>query len=266
MNANPFTDNIVILTGASSGIGRQLAFRLVDEGARLTLAARSIEGLKETAKICEQKGGEVLVIPTDISEQSQCQHLVERTIKEYGRIDTLINNAGISMHARFDEIQDINMIEKIMRVNFLGSVYCTYYALPHLKRSIGRLVGISSFGGKFPSPYASGYGASKHAMAGFFDSLRVELKDTGVSVTMIYVSWVATGISSRALGADGKRLGKTRRHEEGAMPVETCVDLILEAAAKRKREYLPLRGKLGMWFKLFSPGVVDREAIKTLGE
>jgi short-subunit dehydrogenase len=176
----------------------------------------------------------------------------------------LINTAGISMHARFDEILDVCLIEKIMRVNFLGSVYCTYFALPHLKQSKGRLVGVSSYGGKFPSPMASGYGASKHAMAGFFDSLRVELEDTGVSVTMVYFSWVKTGISSRAVGADGQPLGSALEHETDAMPVEDCAQLILEATAKRKREYIPLHGKIGLFMKQFFPKAIDRVSQDTL--
>jgi short-subunit dehydrogenase len=189
---------------------------------------------------------------------------MEQTLNEFGRIDTLINNAGISMHARFDEILDVCLIEQIMRVNFLGSVYCTYFALPHLKQSKGRLVGVSSYGGKFPSPMASGYGASKHAMAGFFDSLRIELEDSGVSVTMTYFSWVTTGISSRAMGADGQPLGSALDHEANAMPVEDCGQLIIEAAAQRKREYIPLHGKIGLFMKQFFPKTIDRVSQDTL--
>jgi len=168
------------------------------------------------------------------------------------------------MHARFDEILDVCLIEKIMRVNFLGSVYCTYFALPHLKQSKGRLVGVSSYGGKFPAPMASGYGASKHAMVGFFDSLRIELENTGVSVTMVYFSWVTTGISSRAVGVDSQPLGSAREHEANAMPVEDCARLIIEAAAQRKREYLPLHAQLGLFMKQFFPKTIDRVSLETL--
>lgn len=264
MISKSFSGNVVILTGASSGIGRHLALKLAEHGARLALAARNVDKLKEVAELCKKRGGLALVVPTDISEHSQCQSLVERTFKEYGQIDTLINNAGISMHSRFDEIHDVTMMQKVIGVNFFGSVFCTFFALPYLKKTKGRLVGISSFSGKFPSPMASGYGASKHAMAGFFDSLRVELKDFGVSVTMVYFSWIKTGISSRALGAEGRPLGKRLDHENDAMPVEDCARLIIDAVAKRKRELLPFQGKLGLWMKLLFPSIVDRVAQKTL--
>lgn len=264
MISKSFSENVVVLTGASSGIGCHLALQLAEHGARLALAARNVDKLKEVAEQCKKRGGLALVVPTDISEQSQCQSLVERTFKEYGQIDTLINNAGISMHSRFDEIHDVTMMQKVMEVNFFGSVFCTFFALPYLKKTKGRLVGISSFSGKFPSPMASGYGASKHAMAGFFDSLRVELKDFGISVTMVYFSWIKTGISSRALGAEGRPLGKTLGHENDAMPVEDCARLIIGAVAKRKRELLPFQGKLGLWMNLLFPSIVDRVAQKTL--
>jgi short-subunit dehydrogenase len=264
MISKPFSENVVVLTGASSGIGRHLAIQLAKQGARLALAARNVGKLKEIGGLCQQRGGLALVVPTDISQQSQCQSLIERTFKEYGKIDTLINNAGISMHSRFDDVHDVTMMQKVMGVNFFGSVFCTFYALPYLKQAVGRIVGISSYSGKFPSPLASGYGASKHAMAGFFDSLRVELKDFGVSVTMVYFSWIKTGISSRALGSDGRPLGKVRDQEKNAMPVEDSARLIIKAAAKRKRELLPLHGKLGLWMKLIFPAIVDRVSQKTL--
>jgi short-subunit dehydrogenase len=128
-----------------------------------------------------------------------------------------------------------------------------------LKSSCGRLVGVSSLRGKFPSATADGYGASKHAMAGFFDSLRNELMDSGVSVTMIYPNWVSTGISSRALKADGNPTGVISRHEKGAMSVGNCARMILKAVEKRQREVImTLQGKLGLWLQLISPGHLDR--------
>ena len=263
MVQNPFRENVVILTGASSGIGVHLALQLAEQGAWLALAARNVEPLEEAARHCRQIGGKALAIPTDVAERSQCQYLIERAIKEYGRVDMLINNAGIAMSAAFDKISEIGILEKIMQVNFWGSVYCTHYALPHLKSARGRLVAVLSGAGKFPAPKASGYAASKHAMAGFFDSLRVELGRSGVTVTMIYPSWVATGISTRAIGPDGKSLQKLGKHEKGAMPPERCAQLILQMAAKRKREIvMSTQNKLGLWLRLMFPGIVDRIAQK----
>jgi short-subunit dehydrogenase len=259
MKKTVFRDNVTIITGASFGIGRELALQLADQGAWLTLAARNTEKLAEVSSLCNQRGGKVIAITTDVADQSNCQALVQRTVQEYGRIDTLINNAGIGMATRFDELEDLTIFEKVMQVNFLGSVYCTFYALPYLKKTQGRLVGVCSQRGLFPSAMADGYGPSKHAMVGFFDSLRIELDGSGVSVTMIYPEWVSTGITSRALRRDGTPTGEISLHERNAMTVETCARVIIQAAETRKREVvMTLLSKLGLWIKLIMPGVVDQ--------
>ena len=266
MKNQTFLENVIIITGASYGIGRHLALQFAEQGAWLALAARNALKLEEVSEQCLQRGGKVVVIPTDVAEQSQCQNLIEGTVAKYGRIDTLINNAGFGLASRFDELHDLSLFEKVIQVNFFGSVYCTHYALPYLKETRGRLVGVSSLRGKFPSATADGYGASKHAMAGFFDSLRNELADSGVSVTMIYPGWVSTGISSRALRADGKPTGKISVHEEGAMPVDDCARQIVQAVAMRKREVvMTLQGKLGLWIRLIAPGAVDRATREKTG-
>ncbi len=250
MKQLPFQENVVIITGASSGIGREVALQLADQGAWLALAARSVEALEQAAVECRQRGGKSIVVPADVTDQAQCARLVEQTVAAYGRIDTLINDAGISVVSRFDEIQDLALFERIMRVNYLGSVYCTGYALPELKKRRGRIVGISSASGKWGLPRVSGYSASKHAMAGFFDSLRIELLDTGVSVTMVYPSYVATR---------GRKAGR------GIMPVETCARSIVMAAARRKREIiLPPSVAIALWLQLIIPGVFDRYAKRVM--
>ncbi|MEA2077356.1 MAG: SDR family oxidoreductase [Candidatus Marinimicrobia bacterium] len=258
-----FREKVIIITGASYGIGRQLALQLADHGAWLALAARSVEKLEEVSKQCTQRGGRVITVSTDVSDQSQCKNLIERTVKEYGRIDILINNAGIGMAARFEELEDLSLYEKIIKVNFLGGVYCTHYALPYLKESKGQLVAVSSLRGKFASGTADGYPASKHAMAGFYDSLRNELSDSGINVTTIYPGWVSTGISSRSLKPDGTQKGEISRHEKKAMPVEKCAKIIIKAVTKRKREVImTFMGKLGLWLKVLAPKLVDRMSRK----
>ena len=260
-----FSENVVIITGASAGIGRALVLNLARKGAWLVLAARDKNRLEELAIECEQLGGRALVVPTDVSDKVQCKNLIEATIDEYGRIDTLINNAGITMHARFDDIKDIAFVEMIMQVNYLGCVYPTYYALPHLKKSNGRLLAISSLAGKNGVPTRSAYAASKHAQAGFFDSLRIELADSGVSVSVIYPGFVPTEIRQRALGADGQPLGKSHVRETKMMSAEDCARIIVSAAAKRKREVvMTAKAKVGLWLKLILPGLVDRIAKKTI--
>jgi short-subunit dehydrogenase len=267
MAASIFKDKVVVITGASSGIGRELAYQLSDQGAWLSLAARNGERLAAVAGECQARGGRAIAIVTDVSEQAQCAQLIKRTAENYDRIDILVNNAGITMWANFEDVHDISFYEKIMRVNYLGGVYCTYYALPFLKKARGQIVGISSLAGKNGIPKRSGYAASKHAMVGFFDTLRIELAEYGISVTMIYPDFVATETRERALGADGKPIGRSPVRESEVMPAEKCAKLIIQAAATRERELIMTwRGKIGLWVKLIAPGLVDRIAKKAIME
>jgi short-subunit dehydrogenase len=260
-------ENVVILTGASSGIGRAVALQLAGQGAWLSLAARDEGRLAEVAAECRQRGTRAIGVKTDVAVDGDCRNLIERTVGEYGRIDTLINNAGISMWTPFDQVQDLSILDNIMRVNYLGAVYCTHYALPHLKQTRGRIVAVSSLAGKNGVPTRSGYAASKHAMVGFFDSLRIELMETGVSVTVIYPGFVTSEIRERAYGADGRPLGKSPVREAEVMSAEECALIMVRAIARRKREeVMTLRGKLGLWLKLIAPGLVDKVARKAIEE
>jgi len=167
MPEDVFRENVVVITGGSAGIGRELAYQLAAQGAWLVLAAREANLLEETALEARSRGARAVAVPTDVAIETQCQALIDRAVAEYGRIDTLINNAGISMYARFDELGTVEPLERVMRINYFGSIYCTHYALPHLKRSRGRIVAVSSLAGKTGVPMRSAYAASKHAMAGF---------------------------------------------------------------------------------------------------
>ena len=267
MSDRIFKNQVVVITGASSGIGRELALQLADQGAWLVLAARNAEKLAALADVCRGRGGQALAVPTDVTQPEMCQGLVEQALAAFGRIDMLVNNAGISMWARFDEVTDLSIFEKMIRINYLGSLYCTHYTLPYLKQSHGRIVVISSLTGKTGVPLRSGYAASKHALAGFFNSLRIELEGTGVSVTMVYPGFVSTGGQARALGPDGTPLGDNPLQLEKVMPTEECARTILRAAAKRRREeIMTLRGKLGQWLKLVAPRWVDQIARKAIAE
>jgi short-subunit dehydrogenase len=260
-------DKVVVVTGASSGIGRELARQLAAAGARLSLAARDAERLETVRAECVKLGSKAIAVPTDVGEPDQCAALIRRTVEHFGGIDVLVNNAGLSMWAEFEKVEDLKIFERIMRVNYLGSVYCTFHALPHLKQSRGRIVGVSSLTGKTGVPTRSGYAASKHAMAGFFDSLRIELDPCGVSVTMVYPGFVATEVRERAFGADGRPLGRSTVQEDKVMTVETCARLILRAMEGRKRELvMTFRGKAGLWLKLVAPGLVDRIARRAIRE
>lgn len=261
MSAFAYKDKVIIITGASGGVGAELARQLATQGARLVLASRDLQRLEAVQAECEALGGQAICRLTDVSRQEQCAAMLQATLDHYQHIDALINNAGITMWGNFADVTDPSTFESIMRTNYLGSLYCTYYALPHLKQTHGQIVGISSLAGRTGIPARSGYAASKHAMTGFFDSLRIELDGSGVSVTMIYPAFVASKTRHLVMGPDGKPLGKTPVREAEAMPVEECARLTIKAMQDRKRELvMSRRGKLGLWLKLIAPGLVDRMA------
>jgi short-subunit dehydrogenase len=258
-------DNVVIITGASKGIGAELARQLASRGAILALAARDRPALEQVAAECVARGARAEIFVTDVAVEDDCRKLVERTVAAFGRIDTLVNNAGATMWARFEDIRDMAILARIMQVNYMGAVYCTHYALPHLRASRGRLVGISSLAGRTGVPTRSGYAASKHAMTGFFDTLRIELVDSGVAVTMIYPGFVSTGIRENATGPDGKPIAVSPVKEGEVMTVEECARITLEAIEARKREVvMTARGKLGLVLKIFAPSLIDRIARRAI--
>ncbi len=246
---------IVIVTGASTGIGAALARELARRGAKIVLAARSEDKLREVAWDCPDS----LVVPTDVTQADSCTALVEKTIAHFGRLDVLVNNAGQSMLSRFDEVQDFSIFEKLIQINYLSAVYCTRAALPHLKQSKGLIVGVSSVAGKTGVPLRTGYSASKHAMQGFFDSLRIELMGSGVDVSMISPGFVDTHIRQHSLGADGKPLGKNPLAGEKIMTAEQAAVHIADAIQSRRRErIMGISGKLAMLGKLIAPRLVDK--------
>ena len=250
--AESFRDRVVVLTGASRGIGRELALQLASEGAALVLASRNAERLGEVVRECTARGGRAVAVPTDVGDASACRALIEAAVQAFGPPDVLINNAGISMFARFAAVRDPAMLERILHVNFLGAMYCTHYALPYLRRTRGRIVAIASLIGKVPGPGGTGYVASKYALRGFYDSLRAELRAENVSVTVAYPGFVRTEIYQRFLDADGK-YGPDRSHRIprwAMMSAERCARRILAAARRRRREVPPTlieRGLLALY-------------------
>jgi len=255
-------NNVTIITGASTGIGEALAYQLALQGAHLVLSARRMDELKRVAEtvreIGKTSGARAIAVACDVAKADDCKHLIEVTVSEYGSIDTIVLNAGMTMWAKFADIKDMAIIERIMQVNYMGAVYCTHYALPHLLRSRGRIVGVASLTGLIGVPTRTAYAASKHAMRGFFDSLRIELDTTGVTVTMVYPGFVATGIRENATGANGQAVKIDPVSKDDAMSVEECASLIVAAIKIRKREVvMTLKGKLGQWLKLLAPSVID---------
>jgi short-subunit dehydrogenase len=257
-----------VITGASSGIGEALALAFAARGDRVVLAARNEQEIARVAYACERAGGQSLAVPTDVTDPAQCEALVRRTVERFGGIDTFVNNAGISMWARFEEVTDLTIFDRIMRVNYLGSVYCTHAALPHIKASRGLLVAVSSLTGKTGVPTRTGYAASKHAVQGFFDSLRIELRGTGVDVLVVSPGFVDTGIRDRVLGPDGKPRDASPRDEtRNTMSVDECTRILARAIDRRERDVvMTARARVGMWVKLVAPGVVDRMALRAVRE
>lgn len=264
MNRKP-QGAVVVITGASKGIGAELARQLARRGARLVLAARDTQALEHVAEECRKAGATAITVHADVTKARDCQAIMAGAALAFGRIDVLVNNAGATMWARFDEVLDLSVFERLMQVNYLGAVYCTSHALPLLQESGGLIVGISSLTGLVGVPTRSGYAAAKHAMRGFFDSLRMELADTGVDVTMVYPGYVATGIRENAAGPDGLPVMVSPVKEADVMRVEDCAARIVRAIERREREVvMTARGRMGLWLKLVAPGLVDRIARRAI--
>ena len=262
-----FAGQAIVLTGASAGIGRELALQLARERPRLVLAARDAERLAEVAALCRDRGADAIAVRADVGVEADCRHLIERAVDAFGRLDVLLLNAGQDMWARLDEVADLALFERLMRVNYLGPVWLTHAALPHLKQRKGRIVAVSSLAGLTGVPTRTGYCASKHALHGFFDSLRVELAGSGVSVTIVCPDFVVSEIHKRAIGPDGKPLGESPMQEARIMSTAACARHILAAArARRRMVLLSWRGKVGRWVRLFAPGLIDRIAARAVAQ
>jgi short-subunit dehydrogenase len=260
-----FTDKVIVLTGASQGIGKALALALAPQKPVLILAARDEAALASVEASCRALGAKTFVFRTDVTDETQCRDLVRRTVAEAGGIDVLVHNAGAGMNARFDEMSDISVFEKLMRLNYLGPMYLTHEALPHLKKSRGRIVVVASVAGLTGVPLRTAYSGSKHAVFGMFESLRIELADTGVTVTMIAPDFVQSEIHMRALGPDGKPVGDSTIAERVAMPADECAGLIVGAMERRQRLLITSwRGKAGRFVRIFAPRLIDRIAARAI--
>lgn len=251
-------NKVVIITGASSGIGRALAEEYAREKARIVIAARSGDKLAELRAALEKTGCEVLSVTMDVSREEDCKRLIEETVARFGRIDILVNNAGISMRALFRDVS-LDVIRKLMDINFWGTIYCTHYALPYLLESSGSVVGVSSIAGNKGLPGRTGYSASKFAVQGFLETLRIENRNTGLHVLIACPGFTASNIRQTALAADGSAQGESPRDEGNMMSAEQVASEIVRAIRKRKKFLvLTLQGKLVIWLNKFFPGLIDR--------
>ena len=256
-----FTDKVVVITGASDGIGAELARQLSVDKPKLVLAARRRDALEAVARQCEAVGATTFCVVTDVSVEADCRTLIAATVKKFGQIDALVNNAGVSMHANFDEITDTAVYENLMRINLMGSIWPTHAALPYLKSSKGLIVAVASLAGLLGVPGRTTYCATKFAQTGFFEALRVELQPEGVDVCIVYPGVVATEIRRNGWNAKGETAGRSGLSETNAMSIEECAGLIVSAMRSRKREeVMSAKGKLGRWMKLIAPAKVDAMA------
>lgn len=253
-----FNDKVIIITGASSGIGRACAMEFAQNGAKIILAARRENELKKVEEEIKKQGGEALSVITDVKSIDDCKNLIDKTIEKYGKIDVLINNAGISMRAIFEDL-DLSVIKELMDTNFYGAVYCTKFALPYLLKQKGTVIGISSISGLTPLPGRTGYSASKHAMEGFLNTLRLENNKKGLNVLIVHPGFTSSNIRNMALDKNGKPQKETPRDEEKMMSSERVAQIIAKATYKRERDLiLTPQGRLVVWLHKNFPGITDR--------
>lgn len=228
-------NKVVVITGASSGIGKALAYKFAAEGFKLALAARRIDRLIELQKTLSNV--EILPVQTDVTSEEECKNLINQTIAKFGKIDILINNAGISMRAAFEDV-DVQVLHRLMNVNYWGTVYCTKYALPHILKQKGSVVGVISTGGYIGLPGRTGYSASKFAVRGFLDTVRIEYLRSGLHVLVAAPGFTASEIRKTALTKNGKQQGETPRNENKMMSAEKCASIMYRAIKHRKRKMI----------------------------
>ena len=251
-------DKVIIITGASSGIGKACAYVFSEQGAKVVIAARNEEKLKEIENELKTKNREALAVKTDVSDENDCKNLVEETVKTFSRIDVLVNNAGLSMRGLFEDVQ-LEVLKTVMNINYWGAVYCTKHALPYLLEAKGSVVGISSIGGFQGLPGRTGYSSSKFAMHGFLETLRVETLKKGLHVMIAAPGFTSSNVRKSALGPDGNAQGESPRNESKMMSPEKVAAVIAKGIKKRKRLIImTTEGKLTVVLRRIAPKLIDK--------
>lgn len=248
---------VVIVTGASSGIGKALSEEFASRGAKVVMAARNIEKLNQLNFEMQKKNFEVYVVQADVSKEADCIRLINACVSKFGSLDILINNAGISMRALFEDV-DLQVLKQLMDTNFWGTVYCTKYALPYLLKNKGSVVGISSIAGYKGLPGRTGYSASKFAMQGFLETLRIENMKKGLHVLIACPGFTASNIRNTALAKDGSMQGESPLDEGKLMTSAEVAKKVIVAIGKRQhRLVLTMQGKLIVLLNKFFPKMMD---------
>lgn len=259
-------DKVIIITGGSSGIGKALAETFGRHGSKILITGRNVQELNNAVEELQSKGIAIAGFRADVSVEEDNKRMAEEALTLYGRIDVLINNAGISMRALFSEV-DLDVVRKVMNINFYGVLYATKYCLPEITRNKGSVVGISSIAGFRGLPGRTGYSASKFALNGFLEVLRTELLKTGVHVLTACPGFTASNIRKRSLTRDGHQQGESPRQEEKMMTAEECATHIYNATVKRRRTLiLTTQGKLAVWLNKWLPGLADRMVYKVMAK
>ena len=265
---NFYKDKVVIVTGASSGIGLASVNHFAALGAKVVLAARSIDKLEKiTEKLGQQttvNRQQLLCVKTDVTKEEDCKNLIEKTVERFSKIDVLVNNAGISMRAVFKDM-DLKVMKSLMDTNFWGTVYCTKYALPYLLETKGSVVGVISTAGYVGLPARTAYSASKFAVRGFLETLRIEHLYDGLHVMVFAPGFTASNIRNVALTADGSPQGETPRNEEKMMSAERVARILARGIARRRAQMVltPL-GKATLFVSRNLPRVTDMVEYKMM--
>ncbi|MBK9637838.1 MAG: SDR family oxidoreductase [Bacteroidetes bacterium] len=257
---------VVIITGGGSGIGKACASTFLARGYRVVISGRRMEKLQEVISEFKSSSEHLLAVQADVSVEEDAKRIIDETLAKFGRIDVLINNAGISMRALFEEM-DLSVLKRLMDTNFWGAVYCTKYALPHLLESKGSVVGISSIAGKKGLPGRTGYSASKFALEGFLETLRIENLKKDLHVLVACPGFTASEIRISSLSADGSAQGESPREENKMMSAQTVAHKIAEAVKYRKRDLvLTFNGRFTVWLNKFFPAFMDKLVYKHMAK
>ena len=251
-------NKVVVITGGSSGIGKALAEVFGKNGSKIMITGRKQEALDQAVKELQNQGIEAIGFQSDVSKEEDNRKMAEEAIRHYGKIDILINNAGISMRALFEDV-DLNVVKQVMDINFYGVLYATKYCLPSILENKGSVVGVSSIAGYRGLPGRTGYSASKFALQGFLEVLRTEMLKKGVHVLTACPGFTASNIRKSSLTADGSQQGESPRKEEKMMTAEECAQHIYQATKKRKKHLiLTAQGKMTVFLNKWFPGMMDK--------
>lgn len=250
-------DKVIVITGASSGIGEAMAREYAARGAKVVLGARSVQKLQLLAGEIRRHGGQAAYCGVDVTRPEECRGLIDTAVREFGGVDVLVCNAGISMRALFDDVE-LEVLHRLMDVNFWGTVNCCKYALPYLQRAKGSIVGVSSVAGLHGLPGRTGYSASKYAMTGFLETVRIENLKKGVHVMIAAPGFTASNVRFSALTADGSAQGESPRKEEKMMSAPEVARRIARGVVRRKRTLaMDFNGRATVLIKKFAPGLLD---------